>query len=49
MDGLFFIVELSAELEISKSLLSDILHYRRGLSREVIRKLPKPGQLFEPF
>ena len=32
-------VELAAELEISKSLLSDILHYRRGLSRDVIRKL----------
>lgn len=32
-------VELAVELEISKSLLSDILHYRRGLSREVIRKL----------
>jgi HTH-type transcriptional regulator/antitoxin HigA len=32
-------VELAAELEVSKSLLSDILHYRRGLSREVIRKL----------
>jgi HTH-type transcriptional regulator/antitoxin HigA len=32
-------VNLAAELEISKSLLSDILHYRRGLSREVIRKL----------
>jgi len=32
-------VNLSQELEISKSLLSDILHYRRGLSREVIRKL----------
>ena len=32
-------VELAVDLEISKSLLSDILHYRRGLSREVIRKL----------
>jgi HTH-type transcriptional regulator/antitoxin HigA len=32
-------VDLAAELEISKSLVSDILHYRRGLSREVIRKL----------
>ena len=31
--------DLAKELEISKSLLSDILHYRRGLSREVIRKL----------
>jgi HTH-type transcriptional regulator / antitoxin HigA len=32
-------VDLAGELEISKSLISDILHYRRGLSREVIRKL----------
>src|SRR5579863_1191697 len=32
-------IDLARELEISKSLLSDILHYRRGLSREVIRKL----------
>jgi HTH-type transcriptional regulator / antitoxin HigA len=31
--------ELAIELNISKSLVSDILHYRRGLSREVIRKL----------
>jgi len=30
---------LAAELEFSKSLLSDILHYRRGFSREIIRKL----------
>lgn len=30
---------LAAELEISKSLLSDILHYRRGLSKDIIRKL----------
>ena len=32
-------VDLAAELDISKSLVSDILHYRRGLSREIIRKL----------
>ena len=32
-------VDLANELEISKSLVSDILNYRRGLSREVIRKL----------
>jgi HTH-type transcriptional regulator/antitoxin HigA len=32
-------VDLAGELEISKSLISDILNYRRGLSREVIRKL----------
>ena len=30
---------LAVELEISKSLVSDILHYRRGLSRDIIRKL----------
>lgn len=32
-------VELAAELGISTSLLSDILHRRRGLSKENIRKL----------
>ena len=32
-------VDMADELGISKSLMSDILHYRRGLSREVIRKL----------
>ncbi|RFM26472.1 helix-turn-helix domain-containing protein [Deminuibacter soli] len=32
-------VDLSAALGISKSLLSDVLHYRRGLSKEMIRKL----------
>jgi transcriptional regulator with XRE-family HTH domain len=32
-------VDLAADLGISKSLLSDILAYRRALSREVIRKL----------
>jgi HTH-type transcriptional regulator/antitoxin HigA len=31
--------ELAAMVGISRSLLSDILHYRRRLSREVIRKL----------
>jgi HTH-type transcriptional regulator/antitoxin HigA len=31
--------DLAAGVGISKSLLSDILHYRRRLSREVIRKL----------
>ncbi|HXB91248.1 MAG TPA: hypothetical protein VNU72_03120 [Puia sp.] len=30
---------LAVELEISKSLVSDILHYRRGLSKDIIRKL----------
>jgi len=32
-------VNLAKELEVSKSLVSDILHYRRGLSRDIIRKL----------
>ena len=32
-------IDLARELEVSKSLISDILHYRRALSRDVIRKL----------
>lgn len=32
-------VDLAGELEVSKSLLSDILNYRRSLSKDVIRKL----------
>jgi HTH-type transcriptional regulator / antitoxin HigA len=32
-------VDLARELAVSKSLISDILHYRRGLSRDIIRKL----------
>jgi len=32
-------VDLAGELAVSKSLVSDILHYRRGLSRDIIRKL----------
>lgn len=32
-------VDLANALEVSKSLISDILHYRRALSKEVIRKL----------
>jgi len=32
-------VQLAAILGISKSLMSDMLHYRRGLSKENIRKL----------
>ncbi len=32
-------IDLANELGIGKSLVSDILHYRRGLSRDVIRKL----------
>ncbi|MGN6419705.1 MAG: helix-turn-helix domain-containing protein [Pseudobacter sp.] len=31
--------DLAKELEVSKSLISDILHYRRGFSKEFIRKL----------
>jgi HTH-type transcriptional regulator / antitoxin HigA len=32
-------VDLARVLKVSKSLISDILHYRRGLSRDIIRKL----------
>lgn len=32
-------IDLSRELEISKSLLSEILSYKKGFSKEVIRKL----------
>jgi HTH-type transcriptional regulator/antitoxin HigA len=32
-------VDLAKLLEISTSLVSDILNYRRGLSKEIIRKL----------
>jgi HTH-type transcriptional regulator / antitoxin HigA len=32
-------VDLAGQLVVSKSLVSDILHYRRGLSRDIIRKL----------
>jgi HTH-type transcriptional regulator/antitoxin HigA len=32
-------IDLAAILGISKSLVSDMLHYRRGLSKENIRKL----------
>lgn len=32
-------VDLAKELEVGKSLISDILHYRRALSRDIIRKL----------
>lgn len=35
--------DLAKELAVSKSLISDILHYRRGFSKEFIRKL---GQRF---
>ncbi|HEX9509569.1 MAG TPA: transcriptional regulator [Puia sp.] len=52
-------VDLAGELEVSKSLVSDILHYRRALSRDIIRKLAnrfkvsqelfnKPYQLVAP-
>lgn len=32
-------IDLANQLGVSKSLLSDILNYRRGLSKEIIRKL----------
>ena len=32
-------VDLAGLLGVSKSLISDILNYRRGLSKEIIRKL----------
>ena len=32
-------IELSAMLGISRGYMSDILHYKKGLSKEVIRKL----------
>lgn len=32
-------IELAGVLGVSKSLISDILNYRRGLSKEIIRKL----------
>ena len=32
-------VDLAKQIKISKGLCSDILNYRRGLSKEVIRKL----------
>lgn len=32
-------VDMAAQLDISKSLFSDIINYRRGISKEVIRKL----------
>ena len=32
-------VDLAGELAVSKSLISDILHYRRALSKDIIRKL----------
>jgi HTH-type transcriptional regulator/antitoxin HigA len=31
--------DLASILEISKGYISDILHYKKGLSKEVIRKL----------
>lgn len=32
-------IDLARELNVGKSLVSDILNYRRGLSKEIIRKL----------
>ena len=33
------LVKLCKELEISQSVISDIFHYKRGFSKDVIRKL----------
>jgi HTH-type transcriptional regulator / antitoxin HigA len=38
-------VNLAAELKVSKSLISDILNYRRGFSKEIIRKLAERFKL----
>jgi HTH-type transcriptional regulator / antitoxin HigA len=38
-------VDLASLLGISKSLVSDILNYRRGLSKEIIRKLAERFKL----
>lgn len=32
-------IDLAHELDVSKSLISDLIHYRRGFSKELIRKL----------
>jgi HTH-type transcriptional regulator/antitoxin HigA len=32
-------VDLARELKVTKSLISDILNYRRGFSKDIIRKL----------
>jgi HTH-type transcriptional regulator/antitoxin HigA len=32
-------IDLAGVLEVSKSLVSDILNYRRGLSKDMIRKI----------
>lgn len=34
-------VDLARQLKVSPSLISDILNYRRGLSKEIIRKLSR--------
>lgn len=39
MENKFKAIELASILGVSKSLVSDILNYRRGLSKEIIRKL----------
>lgn len=42
--------DLSRELNIGKSLVSDILNYKKGMSKEVIRKLSKRfGMVQEAF
>jgi HTH-type transcriptional regulator/antitoxin HigA len=34
-------VKLSGELNVSKSIISDIINYKRGFSKDVIRKISK--------
>lgn len=42
-------VDLSKMLLISPSLVSDILNYRRGLSKEIIRKLADRFKVSQEF
>ncbi len=43
-------IDLATELDIKKSLLSDILHFKKGISKNMTRKLAKrfntPEELF---
>jgi HTH-type transcriptional regulator / antitoxin HigA len=40
-------VDMAKTLKISKSLMSDILHYRRGMSKGVVRKLAQRFKMRE--
>ena len=43
-------IDLANQLDISKSLVSDILNYKKGMSKEIIRKLSKRfGMVQEAF